>query len=50
MIDVCKSLLYIGMRVRVCAEDRSENVMLEGGFHMFDQSRSEKEVENACPM
>ena len=36
--------INIGMHVRVCAEDRRENVMLEGGFHMCDQRRSEKEM------
>ena len=50
MLDVCKSLLYIDMHVGVCAEDGSEDVILGGGFHMCDQSRCEKEMEDACPM
>ena len=51
MVILWKSSLYIGMHVRACGEeDRSEDVRLEGGVHMCDQSRCEKETEDACPM
>ena len=34
MVDMCKSRLYIGMHVRVCAEDRSEKVRLGAALHI----------------
>ena len=44
MLDICKSLLYIGMHFRVCAEEGSENLRAGGDLHICDHSWCECEV------
>ena len=52
MLDICKSPLYIDTHVRVCAEDRSENVRVWGGVHIVIRAgvRKRWNSEDAYPM